>query len=63
MEFYHLSTLAQSKAGCNSRLHIQHILDATYPRVDEAGNNFFAEYERRERGGDVFLCTRPDVSF
>ncbi|EXK24853.1 serine/threonine protein kinase [Fusarium oxysporum f. sp. melonis 26406] len=62
MEFYHLSTLAQSKAGCNSRLHIQHILDATYPRVDEAGDNFFAEYERREREGGMFFSVHALMS-
>ncbi|SCO76589.1 uncharacterized protein FRV6_00801 [Fusarium oxysporum] len=62
MEFYHLSTLAQSKAGCNSRLHIQHILDATYPGVDEAGDNCFSEYERREREGGMFFSVHALMS-
>ncbi|KAF4475781.1 serine threonine kinase [Fusarium agapanthi] len=62
MEFYHLSTLAQSKAGCNSRRHIQHILDATYPPVDEAGDNCFAEYERREREGGIFFSIHALMS-
>ncbi|KAF5635796.1 serine threonine kinase [Fusarium sp. NRRL 52700] len=62
MEFYHLSTLAQSKAGCNSRRHIQHVLDATYPPVDGAGDNCFAEYERRERDGGIFFSVHALMS-
>lgn len=62
MEFYRLSTLAQSLEGCNSRLHIQPILDATYPRVDEAGDDCFVSYERRERDGGMFFSVHALMS-
>lgn len=62
MEFYHLSTFAQSNVGCNSRRHIQHILDATYPPVNGAGDNCFAEYERREKEGSTFFSVHALMS-
>ncbi|KAF5647075.1 serine threonine kinase [Fusarium sp. NRRL 25303] len=62
MEFYRLSTLSKSIKACNSRLHIQHILNATYPRVDEASDNCFAEYERREREGGMFFSVHALMS-
>ncbi|XEV01516.1 hypothetical protein FSHL1_006803 [Fusarium sambucinum] len=55
MEHYRLLTLARSQGGCESRRHIQPILDAAYPRVDKTNGDAFDNYEKREKEGKLFF--------
>jgi hypothetical protein len=58
MDYYRLSTLAQSSDGCEGRHHIQPILDAAYPRVHDNSHNKFEQYEHREKEEKMFFSQR-----